>query len=157
MDAAHGNRLSRRFNTRVRALQGTGEDVSYGDQVFLGENVSQLVTAVRERRPVGAQSLLVQVSVLVGDERPMMTIVCGQQRAERVRVAGVEGGEIGLRDGLRLLCGGGRAGSAILRQRAGDWHTRRQDGNQASSRLCETAPCSPVIRQSRQLLESLLA
>ena len=76
-----------------------------------------------------------------------MTIVRGQQRAERVRVAGIEGGEIRFRDGLRLLRGGDGAGGTILRQHAGDWETRRQDGNQASGSPQQAAPGSAVIRQ----------
>jgi hypothetical protein len=135
MDATHCHRLSRRFDTRVRVLQGASEDMPHGDQVSLREHVNQLVVAVRECPPVDAQTLLMQGPVLVGDERSVMTIVRGQQRAERVRVARIEGGEIRFRDGLRLLRGGGGAGGTILCQHPGDWETRRQDGNQASDRL----------------------
>jgi len=93
--------------------------VSDRDEVPLGEDVNQLVRAVRKRRSVDAQPLHMELPVLVGDERPMMAVVWCQHRSERVRVARVEYSKIGLRDGLRLFCSGGRARGAVLRHSAG--------------------------------------
>ena len=157
MDSPHGDRLPGRLDPGVRPLQCSGEDVPDGDQVILSEDLSQLVHAVRDGRPVRAQTLLMNGPVLLGDERAVVAVVRGEQRAQRVGIAGVERVEIGLRDRHGLIRGGGRTGGVVLGHHARTREARHQEGDQpSSSRPGNSSSRIPPIIVSRPTMESSL-